>query len=340
MPKRAVTIKEVAERAGLSVTTVSLVFNGKADNIPYATRQKVEQAATELNYQPNYTARSLVTGKTHTIGVIIPDISNNFFSGMVRHLQTELNKHGYDIILCNSEEQMSNDLRYIRWLAGRKVDGLVLILSAESMEEENREKITSLLEETEVPHIFVDRYYHGDAPRVSVDNEWSGRQVAEMLLAAGHKNIGVITGPMCLNSSINRLKGVTSVLSEHGIELPKENIVYGKYNMISGKEGAAVLIKRNVSVIFAFNDMQAYGVISYLKENGVKIPEDVSVVGFDDDLFSTIVEPKLTTVKQPIMQLSHEICDMILAVVDGKEHERHVKLATQLILRDSVRKLI
>ena len=339
MSKKNITIKQVAERAGLSVTTVSFVFNGKADSIPAETRSRVLQAASELNYQPNYSARSLVTGKTNTIGVVIPDISNNFFSGMVRHLQTELNKEGYDIILCNSEEQMSNDVRYIRWLAGRKVDGLILILSAESMEEENRDYIKELLQKTDVPYIFVDRYFSSDAPRVSVDNEKSGREVAKMLIEAGHKNIGVITGPMCLNSSRNRLKGVTGVLAENGIELPKENVVYGKYNMQSGVVGAEALLKRGVSVIFAFNDMQAYGVISYLKERGIKIPDEISVVGFDDDLFSTLVEPKLTTVKQPIVKLAHEICKMILAVVNGSEHENQVKLAAELVKRDSVRNI-
>jgi len=335
--KKKTTIKEVAEKVGMSVTTVSLVLNDKADNIPESTRAKIKQAAAELNYQPNYSARSLLTGKTNTIGIIIPDISNSFFSEIVRRTQIELNKYGYDIILCNSEEQMENDIRYINWLGGKKVDGLILTLSAQSMEEANRGKVGSLLESLDIPYIFLDRYIPGDAPKVFVDNEASGRKVAQMLYEAGHRKIGVITGQMCLNSSENRLSGVKKQLEEHGVSLDDGNIYYGKYNVRTGRDGAAALIKNGVTAIFAFNDLQAYGVISYLKENGVRVPEDVSVVGFDDDEFSVIVEPKLTTVKQPIHEISLSICKTMLAVLNGESYDIQTKLATELVLRDSVK---
>ena len=336
MQKR-VTIREVAEEVGVSVTTVSLVLNGKAANIPLCTKKRIEEVADKLNYRPDFTARSLVTGKTHTVGVIIPDITNTFFSEMVRHVQIELNKSGYDIILCNSEEQMANDVKYLRWLSARKVDGVLLTLSAESMEEQNRDKISSQLEALNVPYLFVDRYFKSDAPMVMIDNENGGKKVAELLVGAGHKNIGVITGPMSLNSSCNRLKGFCDQLAKNGISLPKENVVYGKYNMESGRQGAIRLLSAGVTAIFAFNDMQAYGAIGVLKENDVKIPEEVSVVGFDDDVFSTIVEPKLTTVKQPVMQMSHEICAMMMAMLGDEKHEKQVKLSTELVVRDSVK---
>ena len=335
--KGRVTIKQVAEKVGMSVTAVSLVLNDKADNIPESTRIKIKQAAAELNYQPNFSARSLLTGKTNTIGVIIPDISNSFFSEIVRHTQIELNKYGYDIILCNSEEQMDSDIRYINWLGGKKVDGLIITLSAQSMEEQNRPIVAGLLNSLDIPYIFLDRYFESEAPRVFGDNETSGRKVAEMLVDAGHRNIGVITGPMCLNSSENRLLGVTEELKRHGITLGEENIFYGKYNIQTGRDGAEKLIKKGVTALFAFNDLQAYGAIGYLKENGFSVPDDVSVVGFDDDEFSVIIEPRLTTVKQPILDIALSICRTLLAVLDGKQYEKQIKLSTELVLRESVK---
>ena len=335
--KGRATIKQVAEMVGMSVTTVSLVLNDKATNIPESTRRRIKQAAAELNYQPNYAARSLLTGKTNIIGVIIPDISNAFFSEIVRHTQIELNKYGYDIILCNSEEQMENDVRYINWLGGKKVDGLIITLSAQSMEEKNRDAMGELLNSLDVPYIFLDRYFESEAPRVFVDNESSGRKVAEMLVGAGHKKIGVITGPMCLNSSENRLFGVTDELKRHGITLDEDSIYYGKYNIQTGRDGAEKLIKTGVTALFAFNDLQAYGAIGYLKEHGYSVPDDVSVVGFDDDDFSVIVEPRLTTVKQPILDIALSICKTMLAVLDGKPYDKQIKLPTELVLRESVK---
>ena len=334
--QKKVTIKDVAEQLGLSVTTVSLVLNNKGD-IPESTRSRIRRVAEDMGYHPDYMARSLVTGKSHIVGVLVPDISNQFFAETVRHLQTELNNYGYDIILCNSEERMDNDIKYIEWLSGRRVDGLVLTLSAQSMQEENRGKMQRVLDGVKIPYVFLDRYYESNTPKILVDNVDGGYRVTKYLLDSGHTNIGLITGPMSLNSSANRLEGVQKAMAERGIALPKENIVSLSYDMDSGRQGAEVLIAMGVTAIFCFNDLQAYGVFAYVNEHGMKVPDDISLVGFDDIFYSSILETKLTTVRQHIRQMALETCKVVVKLLEGKPCPTEVKLTTELIVRDSVK---
>ncbi len=340
MKKDKVTLKDIAEATNLSIATVSLVINGKGDNIPLCTKQRIFDAVREMNYRPDYTARSLATGKSHTIGVIVPDISNAFFAEMVHHLQLELNKYSYDIILCSSEEKMSNDLKYIKLLSGRNVDGLVLTMSAESMEAGNRQMVRHMLKEAAVPYIFFDRYFSSEDYTVSADNTDSGYRIANMLLDHGHRNIGVITGPVSLNSSTNRLSGFIKALQARGVELPPENIYHSQYDVDGGIAGARALLSRpNISAIFAFNDLQAFGVMHYAKDHGLRIPQDISLVGFDDTYFSSLTEPTLTSIKQPIKELAQEASKMIMGIIQGLDCPKNVKLETQIIQRNSVRQI-
>ena len=233
---------------------------------------------------------------------------------------------------------MANDIRYMNLMKQRKIDAMILSLSAESME--NNKIIRKELEKIDIPYIFLDRYFDGDYHKVIVDNTYGGEIVAKYLLEKGHINIGAIVGPLSLNSSRNRLEGFKKSLEKYGLSLNDNNIAYEQYNMASGYLGAEKLINNKVSAIFAFNDLQAYGVISYCKEHGIKIPEDISLVGFDDLPFSSIVDPKLTTVKQPLSELAHEACNMILSLIEKKDYDKEIKLKTQFVERESVRDMI
>ncbi len=340
MKKNKVTLKDIAEATGLSIATVSLVINGKGSNIPECTRQRILDAAEQMHYQPDHAARALVTGRSQTIGVIVPDISNGFFAELVHHLQLELNRYNYDMILCSSEEKMSNDIKYIKLLSCRNVDGLVLALSAQSMEKINRREIQTSLKDAGVPYIFLDRYLTGEDYAVSADNTDSGRQIAGMLLEHGHRHIGVIAGPGSLNSSANRLAGFAAALQEQDICLPEENIYHGQYDASSGYVGARQLLQnQKITAIFAFNDLQAFGVMRYAREQGIRIPQDISLVGFDDTYFASMTEPELTSIKQPIREMAQEASRMITGILSGTECEKNVKLKTQLIQRNSVRRI-
>ncbi len=336
---KKVTIKDVSRELGLSPTTISLVLNGKECSIPETTKKRILECVEKLNYQPNTIAQSLATQRTYTIGLLIPDITNSFFTEFVHRVQLSLTDKGYDIFLCNSEDKMENDIKYINLLKNRRADGLLLALSAESLQPENQEKTRKLLNSLEIPYILIDRYFEGDFNYVGVDNETSGYNVAKFLIDKGHKNIGAITGPMYLSSSINRLKGFKKCLEEHNISLPVENIQHMKYDMKSGYLAAKKLLNKDITAIFAFNDLQAYGVMSYAKEIGKKIPEDLSVAGFDDLLYSSILDTKLTTVKQPIEQIAEESCNMMIKLIDGKDVEKQIRLKTDLIIRNSIKEV-
>lgn len=333
------TIKDIAEATDLSIATVSLVLNNKGQNIPEKTCQRIKAVARQLNYLPDYNARSLVTGKSRTVGVIIPDISNMFFAEMVRHIQLELDTKGYDIILCNSEEKMQNDLKYINLLASRRVDGLILTMSAESMNDRNRAVVEETLGKLTIPYIFLDRYFKNDCNKVMVDNEESGRAVARHLLSCGHRKLGVITGPDSLNSSANRLQGFLSELEAQSVEIGSDCIIHGTYDFESGVRGTEILIEKGVTAIFAFNDLQAYGVVMTANKHGLKVPRDLSVVGFDDSLYSSVLETKLTTVRQPLKEMAMAVCDMFENLLHGDEICKEIKLKAELVVRDSVRDL-
>ena len=318
MNKR-ITIKDLARYTGFSITTVSLVLNGNASSIPDSVKEKIIQAAKDLNYIPNLAARSLARGNSHTIGVIIPDISNSFFAELVHDLQIELNKYEYDIFLCNSDEKMENDIKYINLLSSRAVDGMLLVLSAESMQPHNRELIRATLDNIFVPYVFIDRYFETDAPQVIIDNYQGGLDVGSILYQNGHHNIGLITGPISLNSSWNRLNGIVDYYKEKGIEISADHII---------------------TAIFAFNDLQAYGVLEYCKDHGIKVPQELSVIGFDNLETSNVVSPKLSTVQQPIDELSLTAASTIIGMIEGKDVKKEVKFRGKIILRDSVRSLV
>ena len=224
MKKKATTLKDVANSCGVSSTAVSLTLNDKPSNLSEKTKKLIIETANQLGYRPDITAQSLATKKTNTIGVIIPDISNAFFSEAVRHIQIELSKYGYDMFLCNSEEKFENDIKYLELLIGRNVDGLILTMSAESITKENQSRIKSIIKDSRTPYVLFDRYYNGEASKVFVDNESSGYDIAKYFIEQGHKKIGVITGPLVLNSSKDRLKGVMKAMEENGLIMDENQI--------------------------------------------------------------------------------------------------------------------
>lgn len=335
--KRKLTLKDVADACGVSTTTVSFVLNDKPSNISEETKERILRVAKEMNYQFNGVARALAIRKTNIIGILIPDISNAFFSESIRNMQVELNKQGYEVILCNSEDKFENDIKYLKLLLSRQVDGLILSISSEAMIDDNWLEIKRLLDENEVPHVLYDRYYPGDDAKVYVDNVQSAYELTKYLLSKGHRDIGIITGPMTLNSANGRYLGVKKALEEADIPFTDEYVVYGNYDIESGYNGSEHLIGK-VSAIFAFNDLQAYGVIEKAREKGVKIPYDLSLVGFDDSFYSSILETKLTTVKQPITEMSQETCKLLLRLIENNIDKESISLPGSIIIRDSVAK--
>lgn len=337
MVKR-VTIKDVATAANVSVTTVSIVLNGKANSVPQKTKERIFRAAEGLQYIPNSTARSLVMGRTNMVGIIVPSITNFFFAELVRLLQKKFAKCGYEIILSNNEEQAEKDLKYVSLLSGRNIEGLIFTPSAESLAPENKEELKEKIDKLSIPCLFLDRYI-SDYPHVSIDNRSSGYAVADYLLQRGHKQIGVVSGPMQLNSSANRLKGFRARLSESGIDFSDEYVYEGQYDIETGERAVENFLKTDVTAICAFSDIQAYGIYKRLKELGKKVPEDMSVVGFDDNVYSSLLDKPLTTMHQPLEELADKTVETMLSMIEGKGYEKKEKLPASLVERESVKQL-
>lgn len=337
MQKR-VTIKDVAAQVGVSASTVSIVLNDKQGcNIPDSTRQRILEAVRALDYNPDYVARSLVMKKTDTIGVIVPDISNTFFSDTIKVIQRMLDGRGYAIVLCNSDEKLENDLKNVKLLASRKVDGLIVTPSAETMRGGRYTELYALLKKTGKPFVLLDRYFDESANKVMVDNTRAGYEVTEYLLSKGHRRIACIGGPQELSSAANRLAGYKAALAAHGIPADEALIACGPYDTAWGYAAAQKLLSQNVTAIFASNDLQAYGVIACAKERGVKIPKELSLVGFDDLTYSSLLDVPLTTVRQPIEELARQAADILLAAIEGEEEQpREVRLQPELVVRGTV----
>ena len=336
---KRVTIKDVAARAGVSPSAVSIALNGKGESLPEKTRERIRAAADELDYRPDYSARAMVTGKTHIVGIVLPDISNPFFAQLVGQIQTALAARGYDVMLCNSGEKAENGLHSIRLLAGRGVDGLILAPASESLTADGAANLRKVLAGARLPVLFLDRCYEGGMPRVSVDNEDSGYRMAQYLLRMGHTKIGVVTGPLVLNSSRNRLRGVLRALEEKNLSLPEAYIYEGRYDAKSGILGAEKLLKTDVTAIFAFSDVQACGVYKRLFESGKRIPEDISVAGFDDTFYSAVCVPPLTTMRQPLGEISAAACRLLSKMMEGGGAEEEVCVPADLVVRGSVKRL-
>jgi len=309
------TIKDIAKKAGVSVTTVSLALNGKGDALSDATVQKVIAVAAELNYSPNQMAVGLITKKTMTFGLLVPDICNMFFSSIAKGAEEQSQKSGYNIIFCNTNDNPQKDIEYTKVMLNRSVDGIILIMSANSYGNSALE-CYKLIEKSKTPIVLVDRTADEfSAPSVMVDNELGGYLATRHLLDLGHKKIGCITGPMSTQSSKQRFYGYIRALQEYNIIFDPSLIEEGEFHAESGIQLSAKLIDKQVSAIFAFNDMVAYGVYIQAAKRGMKIPADLSIVGFDDTEFSEIMQVPLTTVQQPGFEIGQtavrKLVDMI-----------------------------
>ncbi len=330
------TIKDIAAKANLSVTTVSLVLNNKPCKIPEETRRLVQKIADELHYYPNQLAVGLIKKRTQTIGLIVSDISNSFFAGLTKGIENECRKNHRTLIVCDSNDQFERDLEYITVLASKNADGIVYCMSRDT-DLERFYKVQSLLEQFAVPYVMLDRSF--DLPGVyivRVDHVTGGYLAARHLLELGHRRIACVTGPMNLVDCRDRLQGYRKALEEYGVPFDQELMIEGTYEMESGVLAADNLQGKDFSAVFAFDDMMAYGLYHGLKRHGLSIPEDVSVVGYDDIFPSAILDVPLTTVHQPIQQLGAEAVRKLLAVVDHRDTvEASSLLIPELVVRKS-----
>ncbi|MCI5801361.1 MAG: LacI family DNA-binding transcriptional regulator [Oscillospiraceae bacterium] len=298
------TIKDVAKKAGVSISTVSLVMNDRPVSLSPETRAAVLEAAKELGYRPNQLAVGLVTKKTNTIGLIIPDNSNIFFAAYTNHLEAAANELGYCLILGNSNGSPEKALHYLHLFADRGVDAIILAQS-EFADPEMTKKCLETVRSLRIPVLLIDRLFRTRSiEAVVLDHFEGGYLAARHLIDLGHRRIGCLCGPLGLTSFQERLAGFRQALEECGIPYDPALVAEGDLLVESAAAALPSLLRQKVSAIFAFNDMMAYGVYKELYRLGIKIPEDISLIGFDDLFFSDVLQPPLTTVAQPLDKMA------------------------------------
>lgn len=330
------TIKDIASYTGFSVTTISLVLNNKAKKIPKSTKDTILEAAEKLNYHPNQLAVGLVKKRTETIGLVISDVSNVFFSNLAKGVEDACRKKGWNVILCNTNDNHERDMSYIQVLADKGVDGILFCMSLDSTKEKAMESI-QLLEKLKLPFVMVDRFLESaDCCSVFVDHRQGGYIAAKHLIELGHTRIGCITGPLQLEDSMERLKGYERAMEEAGITLDQELIFKGNYNRESGVEAVDYLMDKKVTALFAFNDMSAYGAYNRLHRKGLSVPDDISLIGYDDIFFSELLDVPLTTIHQPVYDMGVEAVRQLIGEVENESNTRKsITFQPALVVRES-----
>lgn len=324
------TIKEIAEMANVSSATVSKILNGKDQYISEATRQRVLEIVEREGYISNAIAKSLKTKSTSTLGIIIPDVMNLFFSELARGIEDAAERKGYSVILCNSDNKTFKEEKYIQVLQEKMVDGIILTASEQS--------VSNSLKRRNMPMVLLDRdiLIEGNVGRIVVDNKTGAYDATKYLIEKGCNNIGFISSDNVVKSSGERLKGYKQALTESNMEVDENKIYLHNYSIDTGYEGAKKLLENNkLDGICCGNDLIAIGAIKALNEMKIKIPGEVKVIGFDDIQISQYVEPPLTTIKQPIYEMGEEAVKMLISIIENKSVGETKVLKTTLVERRS-----
>lgn len=326
------TIREVARKAGVAAITVSRVIN-RSGYVSDETRQRVEQAIAELDYVPNVLARGLRSSRTHTLGLLVTDITNAFWTTVARGAEDAALRSGYSVFLCNTDESASKQEQYLRALLSHRVQG-VIIAPASS----DRSALAAL-ERARLPFVIVDRRVPGvDADLVLGDSLGGARMLVEHLVGRGHRRIAHIGGPIGVSTADDREQGYREALMAAGIEVDPDLVQRGDYKLESGRRLMRQLLERSPlpTAIFAANNVLAVGALAALQERGLRVPEDMALVCFDDLPQASLIDPFLTVAAQPAYDLGATALRLLLArLADPHRPPDTVVLPVQLLVRRS-----
>lgn len=330
------TIKELAKEAGVSIATVSMILNGKDQRISKSTRERVLKLAKERNYIKNTVARGLVTKKTSTLGFLMPDITNPFFPEIARGAEDRCALSRYNIIYCSTDDDPEVEQQKIELLMEKMVDGIIFTHVAGRYRSEN------LFDKVHVPVVLIDRNFENPfvKGRVLIDNFQAAYDATCYLIQNGHRRIAYLSGSKHTATGRDRFMGYKKALEDYNIKVLDEDIKEGRYRWKSGYTMTKELDLDKVDAIFAGNDLIAFGCYRALYEKGYKIPEDMSVVGFDNVAMSSLIEPPLTTVDQPTYQMGYQAADLLIRYIEGDACETStIFLKANFIERQSVRSI-
>ncbi|WP_428775835.1 LacI family DNA-binding transcriptional regulator [Vibrio sp.] len=326
------TIKDVSEYAGVSQATVSRVINGSCP-VNADKKLKVEQAIKALGYRPNSIAQALASSRTGSIGIIVPELGGPFYSGILHSIEEHLRRYGYHVVVTAGSNSEQGQRESVEFLLGRNVDAMILHTQYLS------DDYLISLSEQGVAVVLVNRFIPEMAQNcIEIDNELGGKLATDYLISRGHTQIACITGPLDKSDARGRLLGYRNALEAAGIEYDEALVSEAGFTEVSGVNAMQKLLKRHrdFTAVFACNDHMAFGAFEVLREQGKSIPEQVSLVGFDNILFARYLTPGLTTINFPIEQMSIEAVRLAVQILNQQQRDVNFKLSPTLVERNSV----
>lgn len=331
--KRGVTIMDVARASGVSYATVSRVLSGY-EFVKESTRSRVVEAVEHLGYVANLQARSLAGGRSQIIGLLVPNLDNSYVGTIARGIDQALERANYDLMLYTTHRHPGKESIYVSAIANGLTEGLLLVTPLVPM------TYLDALREQNFPYVLIDQVDAAEDSSVVEATNWQGAyEATRYLIQLGHTRIAFIKGALAVRSAVDRLRGYKAALADCDIPIKEELVIEGDFLQRTGYETTKRLLQ-NVdpppTAIFASNDLSAFGAMEAIREAGLRIPEDISIIGFDDIPQASLVYPKLTTVHQPLEQMGRVAVKMLLERIEDRSHPpQRVTLATQFVIRDS-----
>lgn len=339
MKMKTVTLRDVAKYANVSISTVSRVIRD-FDYVDENTKEKVQKAIKELNYEPNTDARRLKYGRTYMIGFILPDISNPFFSNALKAAYNYIQSSeysNYELLFYDTDGKPEREKKALDFFVARQMEGIIIASSASNLIIEH---VRQILQNKKIAIVAVDNQIGDlDIDLVTSDNYQGSYRLTNHLLDLGHKSIGLITGPMNESSSIERLDGYKAALKDRGILLDENIIIAGQWTKDSGISATRQLLKNkpDLTAIFGFNNSMSMGALIVLKNQGIKVPDDIALVSFDDVEYGDLMNPALTSTSTSWYELGRVSTDLLMdRITHGKATPRQlIKLPNEIIIRES-----
>lgn len=334
---KKLTMKDIAKKAGVSKATVSRVIN-KTKPVSREVREKVEMVINEYNYKPSSVARSLAKSETKVIGLIIPDISNAFYSVLVEGISHTAHNKGYNVFLCNTFRDHDLEIEFLNLLEEKEVDAIILTTFHTTEEQKD------FIRKFRKPVVTVNREFIGKnlpkVPNIDIDNYQAAYDAVTYLIKTGHKKIGILRAEQQDQTCIDRLNAYRQVLIDNNIAVNENYIVGYDFHFKSGYDGMMKVLKNEEQpdAMFCISDELAIGAIRAINDFGLKVPEDISVIGFDDIPLAKRFIPSITTVSQPIFEMGKTATDTIIKMLTGeckRENIEDIILNYQLVTRES-----
>lgn len=329
--QRITSIKDIARLARVSHSTVSRALHGSQEVSP-ETAARIRKIAEKAGYRASAAARSLVSGRSSTIGVVVTNIADPFVAGVVGGIEDLAEKHGYSVFLANSNAEPEREVRVVRSFEERRVDGIIVTSSRVGA------LYVPLMERMHVPIVLLNNQHPSEfVHSVLIDNVEASFQATQHLIQLGHRRIAYIGDRFGHQSDTERRTGYRRALKDAGIEVASELVAHGDGQPEGGAQAMAQLLalRNRPTAVFCYNDMSALGAMRKIRASGLRVPGDLSVVGFDDLYISQYLEPPLTTVRQPMRQMGRMAMDTLLHIFEGPHSTHNLRVEGQLIVRQS-----